>query len=72
MKATAGLGTRVVQHQLPNGNLLVEGDPTFRCYWGNTDTINAIDHYIVTEMKKFPEGTFKMALVRGKASGKDS
>ena len=57
-------GTRVIQHQLPNGNLIVEGDPTFRCYWGNTDTINAIDHYIVTEMKKFPEGTFKMALVR--------
>ena len=57
-------GTRVVQHQLANGNLIVEGDLTFSCSWGNTLTINVIDHFVVTEMKEFPEGTFKMAIVR--------
>jgi hypothetical protein len=57
-------GTRVVQHQLANGNLIVEGDLTFKCYWGSSTTINAIDHFVITEMKKFPEGTFKVAIVR--------
>jgi hypothetical protein len=56
-------GTRVVKYQLPNGNIIVEGDPTFRIYYSN-GMITAIDGFVVTEMKKFPEGSFKMAIVR--------
>lgn len=55
-------GTRVVQHELPNGNRIGEGDLTFKCYW-DSDRIYALENLVVTEMKTFPEGNFKMALV---------
>jgi hypothetical protein len=28
-------GERVVKYQLPNGNIIVEGDPTFRSYFSD-------------------------------------
>lgn len=58
-------GTRVVQHRLPNGNMIAEGNLTFYCYWDAIGTINTVEHFIVTEMKFFhQEGVFKMAIVR--------
>lgn len=56
-------GTRVVQHKLPNGNIVAHGDLTFRVYGSATGSITAVDDFIVTEMKIFPEGTFKVAIV---------